>query len=352
MGGANLCFRDGEGVVRCAGEWPVRFATATSSGMRNHSIAAWHTVGGLRPARALGLSTGRGCAVHGDGTVSCWGNTELKRSTWVGAEAGVLDASPVAELAGVKHVAVGSRGSCALHRDGSVSCWGPYFSGREEAPQPVLHPRRLDLDDVIQLDAALDRACALQSDGRLSCWGERREKAGPEDPIAVAGLPPVTQVSLGWHHSCALTRDGEIWCWGENDEGQLGDGTTDTRPAPVPVVGLPPATQVVVSRTGDFSCALTRERQVLCWGSNANCAVGNHDAPACRERMRRSTFGDLRTIHCPAPQSVDVPLVPDRLVASSTIGCAQSEQGEVACWGRPLEGGPPRCRGTPLPLEP
>ena len=34
-------------------------------------------------------------------------------------------------------------------------------------------------------------------------------------------------------HNCITTRDGGVRCWGANDRGQLGDGTTSDRTAPV-----------------------------------------------------------------------------------------------------------------------
>ena len=39
------------------------------------------------------------------------------------------------------------------------------------------------------------------------------------------------------YHSVALKQDGTVWTWGRNQSGQLGDGTTTTRTAPVQVVG-------------------------------------------------------------------------------------------------------------------
>jgi alpha-tubulin suppressor-like RCC1 family protein len=38
------------------------------------------------------------------------------------------------------------------------------------------------------------------------------------------------------YHTCAVHADGTLWCWGYNWAGQLGDGTTASRSAPAQVV--------------------------------------------------------------------------------------------------------------------
>ena len=60
-------------------------------------------------------------------------------------------------------------------------------------------------------------------------------------------------------------------CWANNGSGELGDGTTDVRTAPVTVTGITTATQVVAVGMpyGDYSCALLADRTVSCWGVNS-----------------------------------------------------------------------------------
>jgi serine/threonine-protein kinase len=54
-------------------------------------------------------------------------------------------------------------------------------------------------------------------------------------PLAVSTMPgPVTSVAASSGFACAATADA-VMCWGLNDRGQLGDGTTTTRTAPVTV---------------------------------------------------------------------------------------------------------------------
>ena len=58
----------------------------------------------------------------------------------------------------------------------------------------------------------------------------------------------VVQVAAGYAprfgHGLEARADGTVWAWGHNAAGELGDGTTTARLAPVQVTGLTGVTQV------------------------------------------------------------------------------------------------------------
>ena len=66
---------------------------------------------------------------------------------------------------------------------------------------------------------------------------------------------------------------GELWSWGDNDDGQLGDGTTDDRGAPVQVVGIAGITAVAA---GGFHSLLLRDGAVWAWGQNNYGQLGDN----------------------------------------------------------------------------
>lgn len=86
-----------------------------------------------------------------------------------------------------------------------------------------------------------------------------------------------TTVSAGNRHVLALDDSGRVWAWGGNLHGQLGDGTTVDRFAPVPVK-IPANEKIVqISAGGMHSLALTVSGRIYAWGDNSKGAVGDPD---------------------------------------------------------------------------
>jgi len=78
---------------------------------------------------------------------------------------------------------------------------------------------------------------------------------------------------MGTRHVCVLAGDGSLWCWGDNKYGQLGDGTTASRTAPVQVTAL--GSDVVQVSAGEaYTCAVKRDGSAWCWGSNGAGQLG------------------------------------------------------------------------------
>jgi hypothetical protein len=57
-------------------------------------------------------------------------------------------------------------------------------------------------------------------------------------PVLVNGVTEARGVVAGGLHSMAFTVTGTVYAWGDNALGQLGDGTTNSRPEPALVGGL------------------------------------------------------------------------------------------------------------------
>lgn len=74
-------------------------------------------------------------------------------------------------------------------------------------------------------------------------------------------------IASGLRHTC-LVRNGAIYCWGANDYGQLGLTGMSVALTPQPVPGISEAVSVAAGNV--HTCAVRKNRQVLCWGGSAD----------------------------------------------------------------------------------
>ncbi len=140
-------------------------------------VSCWGWVYGSSPFRiggvkAVSVASGgtRSCLATHDGHIFCW---DLGATT-------VLQMEQVGDIDDAVDVSVGDGTACALHRDGSVSCWGDNGVGQvgDGTTAPRSEPVRLDglahAVDVSVSSGSPDvgpHACAMHQDGSISCWG-------------------------------------------------------------------------------------------------------------------------------------------------------------------------------------
>ena len=175
-------------------------------------------------------------------------------------------------------------------------------------------------------------------------------------------------VSSGVYSTCALLSTGVVKCWGQNSNGQLGDGTTTQRNAPVTVLGL--TTDVNVVETGYWqACVLLSSGAVKCWGQNAygqlgdgtttnsstpvnvstlssgvraisagllfNCALLNTGAAKCWGQNAYGQLGDGTTTNSSTPVNVSTLSSGVAAIESGYYhACALLNTGAVKCWGQ------------------
>ena len=214
-------------------------------------------------------SYGFSLAVGSDENAYAWGDNwygQLGDGTTTQRTTPVKVSKPEGTPADFTYVQVsaGSRHSLALGSDGNAYAWGDNGDGQlgdgtdtsRTTPVKVGKPTDTTADlTYTQVSAGNDHSLAVGSDGNTWAWGCNQDGPLGNNTVSWYGdvnpVPPrvrdpanptdksiglkATQVSGGFHHSLAVGSDGNAYAWGWNDNGQLGDGTTNTKSAPVPV---------------------------------------------------------------------------------------------------------------------
>jgi len=187
-------------------------------------------------------------------------------------------------------------------------------------------------------------SCALDQNSIAYCWGSNTsgqlgiesERSRTPVPTPVAGGPVFRALDAGRAHTCGVTLLDEIWCWGANGDGQLGDGTHESRDAPVELQSG--GRFALVSAGVGHTCALDYQGRASCWGRN-----------------NRGQLGTGTTVSQVRPTGV----VGDQRFSSISSGalhtCAVSVGAVAYCWGDNEAGqlgtGAPSGHSRPVPLD-
>ena len=274
------------------------------------------------------------CALTTAGGLKCWGrNTsgQLGDGTTTDRTAPV---DVVGLTSGVAAVSAGFDHTCAVTTAGGVKCWGSNFFGQLGDGTGTDSTTPVDVTGLTSGVAAVSagdlHTCGLTTAGGLKCWGHNRSgqlgdgttttRTAPVDVVGLTG--GMAAVSAGREHTCAPTTGGGLKCWGRNNVGQLGDGTTATRTTPVDVVWITSGV-AAVSAGREYTCAVTTVGGLKCWGSNL-----------------RGQLGDGTTLLRTAPE--DVLGLASGVAAVSAGGshtCALTTAGGLKCWGFNSDGG-------------
>jgi alpha-tubulin suppressor-like RCC1 family protein len=135
------------------------------------------------------------------------------------------------------------------------------------------------------LAAGNNHALALRADGTVQAWGDNYAgqlgdgtTTSRLTPVPVPGLTDVFTLTAGSSHSLALRTDGSTRAWGYNAYGQLGDGTFTHRLSPVQVPSLTGVASLASSSSAFHSLALRTDGTLRAWGNNAFGQLGNGTA--------------------------------------------------------------------------
>jgi alpha-tubulin suppressor-like RCC1 family protein len=258
--------------VDCSGEF--------GSGNANPFMTLAARVGD-RPVLSVATSAEEKCVLTGSGCVRCWGSNQHGLAgvlPFRGGESFYLPAE-IPTLTHEAQIAMGRGHACARRSDGSVRCWGLNEYGQlgdgSTAASPLPVEVTFLLGHAAQIAAGDDTTCALLVDGRVKCWGSNLNHAlgdGSTDayrtsPVEVSGAKGALWIAMGGTSACVGMPAGRVRCWGNNFDGQLGDGTFESRSTPTDAIALQGAHAMALG--DDAGCALFDNDVPKCWGSLA-----------------------------------------------------------------------------------
>lgn len=296
----------------------------------NRDSADPRPLAGLRKALALSVGPRHSCAVGVRGKIYCWGSDGFAA---LGSPANQAPLSSqelrrTLMLSPSRGIAAGRAFACALGDSGTVFCWGDNSKGQlgtgVVAAYSAMPQRVKGIDDAVSVVAGDEHACALRKNGMLKCWGsnvDRQLGVGrfhnqiSREPLTVTQVRDVVHVAAGKSFSCAVSRQGQVWCWGASSRGQLGHASGGT----APVSGLQGVLRVYAG--AEHACAKTRGGQLFCWGDNSKGQLGSN--------------GGARALNDPVPRPVAVRGISGvgEVALGERFSCAVAAGGKVYCWG-------------------
>ena len=293
----------------------------------------------------IAAGTYNGCAILENQSMVCWGDNEygqLGDGTTTGSAVPIY--VNVAANETPVEVTVGQVTACALMESGNIYCWGSGYYGKMGNGEPwnddyvntemrqVLLPEGQGGQTV---SISGGHICTILDNGDVYCWGRGNQgqlgyggtsNRNIPTKVNLPGQRSAIAISTGTFMTCAITTHGMGYCWGENDEGQLGNGTTNSRRmTPAEVLFPSGYTPVSISAGDDFACALMDNRKVMCWGENNDGRLGqgplgtdDETTPVwvIMENSETAHFLDIGT----------------------KSACMILDSGETKCWGTNEEG--------------
>jgi len=200
------------------------------------------------------------CGVEaGAGSAWCWGGNYAGQ-LGDGSDRD-MSVAPAAVTGGRVFSSLAGRGShtCGIETGtGKAWCWGENNRGElgdgtvDQGPQygkssPVTVTGGRVFTSLV---AGESHTCGVEAGtGKAWCWGantqgqlgdgtvDHASPYGKSSPVMVTGGIVFSSLVAGYAHTCGVEAGtNAVWCWGGNYAGQLGDGTTADRTAPVAVI--------------------------------------------------------------------------------------------------------------------
>ena len=237
-------------------------------------------------------------------------------------------------------LATGAEHTCGLLENGSAMCWGLDNYGQlgdggqqTSINKPISYVSINEDATIDQIYAKQHRTCIILNDNTASCWGfNENGQSGDgstntyKSPSTTVEFPDgkaVESIGMGSKHTCAILEDDTLVCWGTDAFGVLGNGDSETSDKYTPQVVATPADRKVakVELGVSHTCMLMDDGGIMCWGRDHLGQLGDG--------------GTSTTTHAP---SSNVELPEGRAATDLSVGdyhsCALLDNGSITCWGQ------------------
>jgi alpha-tubulin suppressor-like RCC1 family protein len=282
-----------------------------------------------------------------------------------------LETATAAASLAFYQVSGGGAHTCGVTTANRAYCWGLNFWGQLGDGTTTEHHTPVAVAGGLrfrQISTRRAGSCGITIDYRAYCWGGEFGDGTPGDltPTPVAGGRQFRWVDTGNGHTCGVSYpDGRGYCWGTNSDGQVGDGTTNPRPAPVAVAGGLRFGHISVGE--DHTCGVTTDARAFCWGSNRygqigdrtevsmrltptpvadghrfrqldagvyyTCGVTTANRAYCWGNGRSGQLGNGKAYLSFWPRQVSGGLQFDRVTAGHAHTCGETTLNRLYCWG-------------------
>ncbi len=327
---------NGEGALGNGGGWNDDTTTFEQIGTATDwvSIVHRHDWGARR------------CGLRADGKIYCWGwHDDFNRSGTALNTTSIVEA-PNQTYSDWEKVAFGAV-ICGIRNGGELWCWGDGEYGKLGQGDQVDHATPVQVTAVTptngwsDVQSAERVTCGINT-GRLYCWGRNTGNMlglglGPQGAMRLTPTQITSVAGDNWeslasshYNMCGIKNGGELYCWGVNSWGQVGDGTTTTREAPVKVA-FDDWSYVSISLGDGFTwegrttCGVRAGGLAYCWGRNDNGQMGTGSATPSQYN---------------APQQVATSITDWKEYQANHIlsGCGVRQTGQYYCWGENRNG--------------
>lgn len=357
VGGGSTCVIANDNNLYC---WGAGDEGQMGAGTNNHiNSSPIKSSFGALTVKSISVGEYSACAVASDDNAYCWGyNTNGGIGDGTDVDKNVptpVDTSANMNGLKIKQVSVGGSHSCAIASDNNAYCWGRngtgqlgYVNGRENSYVPVPVDRSGVFKGVTINNLTLGKfhTCAVASDDKGYCWGY--DDYGQistsiwlmsESPVPIRAIRNnelllnglgIVSITSGSHHVCAIASDAKTYCWGINEDGQLGSYLF-SHSSPIPLAlysngALGGSSLKSVSAGHDFTCGISAEDRLFCWGENSHGQLGNNSI-----------------VNSSTPVAVvDKGLLKDKDIKSVVAGdyhaCVVTSDDNAYCWGKNAAG--------------